>query len=405
MSLESTLDRRYSNWQTAFDKYRTGTIDLTMSEFIIQSERVRELTTAPRRIPIDIEGSVTYEIALTIWSVMAPKDVNTANELGKDWLENLRDRCDEELSDELTRLGGPWAYGWLGISALLLSAPHPHDPDRALAWLDGLAEQRLRRWMLGYMTDQQDQGLIEQAAEGDLDAASALIAAMSDEKEGMTEYLEWMLGNEGLPSRYARAVRRFREEVFSEFEEEFAGAISRAAAARRATPIRGSAKEVVEEVTSGLDFEIPTAISRVVLVPSVLTRPLSLIDSYRGTLIVYYGIADEFINSDPEAPPSWLVRTYKALSDERRLRILRRLSEGPASLDDLVALLGLTKSTVHHHITSLRAAGLIRVHIDEVGSSGKKTYLYSIREQAVADANGLLDAYLKTNEEPIEDVR
>lgn len=82
-----------------------------------------------------------------------------------------------------------------------------------------------------------------------------------------------------------------------------------------------------------------------VLIPSVVTRPLSVLDTYRGTLFVYYGIADEFIDSDPEAPPSWLVRTYKALSDERRLRIMRRLGEGPASLDDVSDLLGVSKST------------------------------------------------------------
>ncbi len=376
-----------------------------MSEHIIPSERVRQLTAAPRRISIDIEGSVTYEIALTIWSAFTPKDANTASELGKKWLENVRAACSDELDEELALLGGPWAHVWLAISALLLAAPHPHDPDRSFTWLEGVSEQRLRRWILGYVTDEHDQGLIEQAADGDLEAAVALLGEMPEEKESLGDSFEWMLASEGLPARYAGALRQFREEVFSEFEAEFAGAISRAAAARRATPIRGSAKEVVEEVTSGLDFEIPLAVSRVVLVPSVLTRPLSLIDSYRGTLFVYYGIADEFIHSDPEAPPSWLVRTYKALSDGRRLRILRRLSEGPASLDELVDLLGLTKSTVHHHITSLRAAGLIRVHIDDVASSGKKTYLYSIREQAVADAGGLLDAYLRTNEEPIEDVQ
>jgi DNA-binding transcriptional ArsR family regulator len=374
-----------------------------MSEKIISSERVRDLTAAPRRIPIEVEGSVTYEIALTIWSAFSPKESNTASELGENWLEDIRAACDEDLAAELTRLGGPWAHVWLAISSLLLSAPHPHDPDRAFTWLEGVGEQRLRRWILGYSAQDDDRALIEQAAGGDVDAAVSLLGESPDEKEGMVGFFEWMLSNEGLPSRYAGALRRFREDVFSDFEDEFAGAISRAAAARRAAPVRGSAKEVVEEVTSGIDFEIPLAISRVILVPSVLTRPLSLIDGYRGTLMVYYGIADEFINSDPEAPPSWLVRTYKALSDERRLRILRRLSESPASLDDLVEMLGLTKSTVHHHITLLRGAGLIRVHIDEDKSSGKKTY-FSVREQSVADAGGFLDTYLRSTEEEERDV-
>lgn len=367
-----------------------------MTERIIPSDRVRDLASA-RRIPIDIEGTVTYEIPLVIWSTFNPKETNTASELDEGWHDRVREACGDELAEELRTLGGPHAHVWLAISSFLLSAPHPHDPDRVFTWLATVSEQRLRRWILGYSSHTDDQALIEQAAEGDLEAAVELLGDDAEKKPELIEFLEWMLEADGLPERYASALQNFRNQVFSGFEDEFAGAIARAAAARKAAPTRGTAKEVVEEVTSGIDFEIPLGTTRVVLVPSVLTRPLSLIDGYRGTLIVYYGIADEFINSDPEAPPSWLVRTYKALSDERRLRILRRLSEGPASLDELSEMLDLSKSTVHHHIALLRGAGLIRVHISEEKTSSKKSF--SLREQSLVDATGFLDSYLKTTEE------
>ncbi|HUG33009.1 MAG TPA: ArsR family transcriptional regulator [Acidimicrobiia bacterium] len=374
-----------------------------MPELIIPSERVRGLTEAPRRIPIEIEGSVGFEIPLTIWSAFSPEDPNTASELGEKWLADIRNSCGDELASELETLGGPWAQVWLAVSSLLLAAPHPHEPTQVFEWLKSVGEQRLRRWILGYSSNNDDQALIEQAAQGDVESVSELMADVEEHKAEAIDYLRWMVGTEGLPERFASALAQFRSDVFVEFEEEFAGAIARAAAARRAAPTRGSAKEVVEEVTSGIDFEIPLGITRIILVPSVLTRPLSLIDVYRSTLVVYYGIADEFIDSDPEAPPSWLVRTYKALSDERRLRILRRLSEGPASLDDLTEMLGLTKSTVHHHITLLRGAGLIRVHLSEKKSREKS---FSLREQTLTDATGYLDSYLMPSEsEEQRDVR
>jgi DNA-binding transcriptional ArsR family regulator len=87
-----------------------------------------------------------------------------------------------------------------------------------------------------------------------------------------------------------------------------------------------------------------------------------------------------------------MVRTYKALSDERRLRILRRLREGDTSLDELTEMLGLSKSTVHHHMSTLRAAGLIRIHVSIDKSSKKR--IYSLRDQALEDASGFLDSYL-----------
>lgn len=377
-----------------------------MSELIIPTERVRDLTSTPRRIPIEVEGNVAHEVVLAMWSVFSPKDTNSAQDLGSDWVGRVEELTSADLRAEITTLGGPHFYVWLSISSLLLSAPHPHDPDRVYGWLESVDESRLRRWVLGHTSDSQDQALIEQAAGGDIDAVAQLVTPRDREieenkrrsAEEMIEFIHTVLFADDIAGRYARALRRFRTEVFAEFEEDFGGAISRAAAARRAAPVRCSAKEVVEEVTSGIDFEIPLGVTRVVLVPSVVTRPLSLIDGARGTLVVYYGVADEFVDSDPGAPPSWLVRMFKALSDDKRLRILRRASEGETTLDELTEMLGLSKSTVHHHISQLRGAGLIRVHVPSEGNKAKHK-CYSLREQSLADAATFLGSYLKTDQE------
>lgn len=375
-----------------------------MPELLMPTESVRELTTAPRRIPIEIEGSVSHEVILTIWSVFSPKETGSGQDLGKKWSEKVFAATPEDLREELLALGGPWFYVWLSISSFLLSAPHPHDPDRMFDWLDSVDEMRLRRWILSHMSHKNDQALIEQSATGDLDALIQLMDHDYDDpekkkgSEEMVEFAKDIMYTEGLPQRYATALKRFRDEVFTEYEEEFGGAISRAAAARRAAPARGSAVEVIEEVTSGISFDIPLGVTRVVLVPSVVTRPLSLIDGSRGNLVVYYAVADEFINSDPEAPPSWLVRMFKALSDEKRLRILRRLGEGETTLDELTEMLSLSKSTVHHHIGQLRAAGLIRVHMPNDEQKSKHRY-YTLRKQSLTDARAFLDSYLMTSEE------
>lgn len=372
------------------------------AELIIPSEKVRDLTSGPRRLPVEIEGNVTYEIMLAVWSTFSSKETNTAQDLGPDWHARVRELTSEALTEEIAALGGPWSSNWLAVASLMLSAPHPHDPDRVFAWLATVDDSRLRRWLFGYHAHVDDQGLVEQAAEGDLVAITTLLGEYADEKPELVEHMKWLAETDGLAPRYAETLTRFRNEAFAEFEDDFAGAIGRAAAARRAAPARGSAKEVVEEVTSGIDFEIPLGVTRVVLIPSVITRPLSLIDGHRGDLIVYYGIADEYINSDPEAPPSWLVRLYKALSDDKRLRILRRLGEGPTSLDELTEMLGLTKSTVHHHIGLLRGAGLIRVRVPSDESKGKHRE-YTLREQVIGDASAFLDSYLRTNEETTTD--
>ena len=50
---------------------------------------------------------------------------------------------------------------------------------------------------------------------------------------------------------------------------------------------------------------------------------------------------------------------HKALADVNRLRIVRRLAEGPASVTDLIGHVGLSQPLVSHHLKRLRVAGLV----------------------------------------------
>lgn len=371
-----------------------------MPELITPQQKVRELGSATRRIPIEIDGAISYEIVLTMWSLFSSKKYNSSFDLGAEWFEEVLDSTPDDLKEEIRTLGGAHCTTWLSLLGLVSVAPHPHDPDNVFSWIGELNPQRLRRWILGYLGDQaaanSDEGppspsLIEQAAQGDIDSVLEIIGSSlkPDEIDQIVSLFE--MDPTEMRDRIAATLHRFRNEVFSKYEDEFGKAIAAAAAARRSVATRDSAKDVIEEVTNGLDYEIPLGVCRVILVPSVVLRPLSLIDQYRDALIVCYGLADEFLNLNPEAPPSWMVRFYKALSDEKRLRILRRLSEGDTSLDELTELLDLTKSTVHHHITILRGAGLVRVQMGSTKAESK----YGLRPQAIEDASSFLESYMR----------
>jgi DNA-binding transcriptional ArsR family regulator len=333
-----------------------------------------------------------------MWTAFNPEESNSAFDLGPEWITSIQEATPPDLAEEIRALGGPFCSLWLGVLGPVAAAPHPHDAERVLKWLATVDPDRFQRWMLGYVGQHADPALIEQAVEGDPEAVRRIVVEGRGEgkdPEMVDEVVSILqIPSESLRDRMIETITRFRTEVFAEHEPVFSAAIGRAAAAQRATSSRDGAKAVIEEVTNGLDYEVPIGVCRVILVPSVVLRPLSLIDQHRDTLLVFYGMADEFIDSDPEAPPSWLVKTYKALSDERRLRILRRLSEGETTLDELTDLLGLSKSTVHHHMGVLRAAGLVRVRIQD--SDHKESKTYALRTQALGDAGAFLDTYIKT---------
>jgi DNA-binding transcriptional ArsR family regulator len=50
---------------------------------------------------------------------------------------------------------------------------------------------------------------------------------------------------------------------------------------------------------------------------------------------------------------------HKALADVNRLRIVRRLAAGEASVAELIAHVGLSQPLVSHHLKRLRVAGLV----------------------------------------------
>ena len=50
---------------------------------------------------------------------------------------------------------------------------------------------------------------------------------------------------------------------------------------------------------------------------------------------------------------------YKALGDVTRLRMVRRLAQGPATVTDLVEMVDLSQPLVSWHLRTLRAAGLV----------------------------------------------
>jgi DNA-binding transcriptional ArsR family regulator len=197
-----------------------------------------------------------------------------------------------------------------------------------------------------------------------------------------------------LVSRVTAALRRFWSECLSPMVEEWPAALQRDAEAKQSLVGSTSPEGLIELATNGLDYRIPAGVTRLVLAPSVLLRPWSVIDDHGSMLIVIYGVADEYLSADPDAPPAWMVKTYKALGDERRLRILRRLAEGEASLDDLAEMLGLAKSTVHHHLGILRGAGLVRVVIGRHGETSR----YGARTGLTDEASAALGSYLTTTE-------
>jgi DNA-binding transcriptional ArsR family regulator len=120
--------------------------------------------------------------------------------------------------------------------------------------------------------------------------------------------------------------------------------------------------------------------SRVVLVPHAAAKPWLLLCQHGDERIICYPLSDP---SDQSLDERGLL-LGRALGDEQRLKILRRLVAADASLAELAESAGVAKSTAHHHLGFLRAAGLVTLH------GNARQYWYSLRRESVAESGALL---------------
>lgn len=78
------------------------------------------------------------------------------------------------------------------------------------------------------------------------------------------------------------------------------------------------------------------------------------------------------------------VNIFKALSSEPRWGILRSLSAGPMSINQLADEVGLKPITVRHHVQTLLQSGLIEVHGEVKESVGRPEVYYRATEKNVS---------------------
>jgi DNA-binding transcriptional ArsR family regulator len=107
-------------------------------------------------------------------------------------------------------------------------------------------------------------------------------------------------------------------------------------------------------------------------------RPWLLLCQHRTTRIICYPLASA------AALEERALQLGRALADEGRVRMLRHLAAGDASLVELAEAAGVARSTAHHHLSYLRAGGFVTMH------GNTRVYWFTLRRDGLAHARRLL---------------
>lgn len=342
---------------------------------------------------MDVDWGTAYELLLGMRMFVDRDEDPTTYALGPVWFDRVREVAPDTLLETVDRYSGGHELLFGYLLALAAETAEPHDAAGLLETLEATPSADLRRLLLGHrlLTYRGDVSteLISAAADGDGKAVRTLLERCGDWQRPAYEHALSLDADEA-KELLLDACRAWHEIVLGPHERSTARALRRSARATHALSERLSLEDLVDTTTRGIRYSAEAGIKRVLLVPHVVSRPWAIFTEAGDTKIVCYGVAETHVSGD--APPDPLVDTYKALGDETRLRIIRRLAEGPATLHELTGLLGLAKSTVHGHLLVLRTGGIV------VTDASKKSG-YALRRQSLAESAALLETYLEGTEE------
>jgi len=153
-------------------------------------------------------------------------------------------------------------------------------------------------------------------------------------------------------------VKRWNEEYFQQIAPSILPSLEMDFKQKSELLRKEAPSDFVEKVTNGLLLRGFSEVKKVILYPVYHASPIITFAHFPQ--VHYYGYPVDLIPSSEEPSPS-LMRRGVALTDKNRLQILRYLVNNERSFTDIVKYIGLAKSTVHHHLISLRAAGLVQV--------------------------------------------
>jgi DNA-binding transcriptional ArsR family regulator/ribosomal protein L20 len=150
-----------------------------------------------------------------------------------------------------------------------------------------------------------------------------------------------------------------------------------------------NSENVIEQVTNGFLVTGFHQVLKTLLIPRYHGGPIV---GYKllPRLHKYFYPIDIVEEFDSHEPPSSLVRLTQSLSDKNRLKIIKFIHEEPKSFTDIVNHIGLAKSTVHHHIVTLRSSGLVQIIF-----SPNKNERFTLRDQAISILTEQLEDYLE----------
>jgi DNA-binding transcriptional ArsR family regulator len=208
--------------------------------------------------------------------------------------------------------------------------------------------------------------------------------------------LDWWSRADEFGERYLAAFQAYHAVFFAEEERHIRVYLEESVAHAQALAQEMPAPALLETLSQGVRLPFLDAVPELVLIPSYWITPLVAYGQVsEGHWLFLYGARPDDVSLvSGEQVPDAMLRALKALADPTRLRVLRYLADAPQTPSSLSRLLRLRAPTVIHHLSALRAAGLVQLTLKE-GDEKR----YAIRAETIGATFEALRRFLEDREE------
>jgi DNA-binding transcriptional ArsR family regulator len=340
---------------------------------------------------IAIGGRPAYELLLAITAFATPHRVDSYA-VGRDWFDAAEASLGPEGSASIRRLNVGCEHVFVRLFGLAHDLPPPAGSNDLVSAIQAMDPADLRLLLLGYFSKRTRRRatpeLIAAAADGDAVAQRTFVTATADGPDCELA-LSGLLGTRGpqLQTALVGALTSWIDRVFAGYMQTIGPILEAETARLRQRASELSQDRFLEEATGGATVVAEPGTETIEVFPHWALRPWNVFWEHGTSQIIGVAVPPERATTDPDEPPERLVAIAKALGDERRLRVLRRLTTGSYTLQELADHFGIPKTTLLHHLVILRAAGIVRVG---PGTAGR----YTLRPDVPHELDRLLDAYL-----------
>jgi len=340
---------------------------------------------------IRIGSRDAYEFLLTLTAYSTPYRVDSYD-VGRAWFERVDGLVDPADRESIRSLTSGCEHILVRLFGVAHDLAAPGSAEQLLEAVAMLDPADLRLTLLGYYSRRTRRrvapDVILAAASGDPAAERAFLAAAQDGPE-CERALSGLLSADpsALRDTVVSAARGWDAAVFREHVALVGPLIEMEADRLRRRANELAERDFLFEATNGAEVIAEPGTESIEVFPHWALRPWNVFWEHGTSQLIGVPIPAERASANPDDPPDRLVILAKALGDERRLRILRRLTVGSYSLQELAEHFEIPKTTLLHHLVILRSAGIVRVG---PGTSPR----YSLRSEMPLELLRLLDGYL-----------